>query len=172
MQVIFNRNGSPTIHNVLLNTIDVEHGYVEITFDDDNRHEFVEFESLYPYFINGQIAVTRCGNKFIIIGEKHNVVLYNLTSIIIGEKHNVILYNLTSLEGKPISALNYNWDYTYYDNNGNRNSAYDIMSFWETTPIGNLADVLNGDYIMLTDRITSEFDEIRLEDNLIWARVQ
>ena len=155
MQVIFNRNGTPTIHNVLLDTIDTKHGYVEITFDD-NRHEFVEFESLYPYFINGQIAVTRCGNKFIIIGEKHNV----------------ILYNLTSLEGKPISALNYNWDYTYYDNNGNRNSAYDIMSFWETTPIGNLADVLNGDYIMLTDRITSEFDEIRLEDNLIWARVQ
>lgn len=150
MQVIFNRNGTPTIHNVLLNTIDVEHGYVEITFDD-NRHEFVEFGSLYPYFINGQIAVTRCGNKFIIIGEKHNV----------------ILYNLTSLEGKPISALNYNWDYTYYDNNGNRNSAYDIMSFWETTPIGNLADVLNGDYIMLTDRITSEFDEIRLKDSLI-----
>ena len=151
MQVIFNRNGTPTIHNVLLNTIDVEHGYVEITFDDDNKHEFVEFESLYPYFINGQIAETRCGNKFIIIGEKHNV----------------ILYNLTSLEGKPISALNYNWDYTYYDNNGNRNSAYDIMSFWETTPIGNLADVLNGDYIMLTDRITSEFDEIRLKDSLI-----
>ena len=156
MQVIFNRSGTPTIHNVLLDTIDVEHGYVEITFDDDNKHEFVEFESLYPYFINGQIAVTRCGNKFIIIGEKHNVVLYNLTS----------------LEGKPISALNYNWDYTYYDNNGNRNPAYDIMSFWETTPIGNLADVLNGDYIMLTDRITSEFDEIRLKDSLIWVRVQ
>ena len=150
MQVIFNRNGTPTIHNVLLDTIDTKHGYVEITFDDDNRHEFVEFESLYPYFINGQIAVTRCGNKFIIIGEKHNV----------------ILYNITSLEGKPISALNYNWDYTYYNNNGNRNPAYDIMSFWKTTPIGNLADALNGDYIMLTDRITPEFDEIRLEDNL------
>lgn len=154
MQVIFNRNGTPTIHNVLLDTIDVEHGYVEITFDDDNRHEFVEFESLYPYFINGQMAVTRCGNKFIIIGKKHNVVLYNLTS----------------LEGKPISALNYNWDYTYYDNNGNRNPAYDIMSFWEITPnsnTSNLAGVLNGDCVMLANRITPKFDEIRLEDNLI-----
>ena len=149
MRVIFNRSGTPTIHNVLLNTIDVEHGYVEITFDDDNRHEFVEFESLYPYFINGQIAVTRCGNKFIIIGEKHNVVLYNITS----------------LEGKPISNLNYNWDYTYYDDDGNRNPAYDIMSFWDIA--GNLADVLNGDYIMLTNRITPKFDEIRLEDNLV-----
>ena len=151
MQVIFNRNGTPTIHNVLLNTIDVEHDYVEITFDDDNRHEFVEFESLYPYFINGQMAVTRCGDKFIIIGKKHDVVLYNLTS----------------LEDKPISALHYNWDYTYYDNNGNRNPIYDIMSFWETTPIGNLADVLNGDYLMLTNKITPEFDEIRLKDSLI-----
>ena len=149
MQVIFNRNGTPTIHNVLLNTIDVEHGYVEITFDDDNRHEFVEFGSLYPYFINGQIAVTRCGNKFIIIGEKHNVVLYNITS----------------LEGKPISNLNYNWDYTYYNDDGNRNPAYDIMSFWNIA--GNLADVLNGDYVMLTNRITPKFDEIRLEDNLV-----
>lgn len=149
MQVIFNRSGTPTIHNVLLNTIDVEHGYVEITFDDDNRHEFVEFESLYPYFINGQIAVTRCGDKFIIIGEKHNVVLYNITS----------------LEGEPISNLNYNWDYTYYDDDGNRNPAYDIMSFWDIA--GNLADVLNGDYIMLTNRITPKFDEIRLKDSLI-----
>ena len=146
MQVIFNRNGTPTIHNVLLNTIDVEHGYVEITFDDDNRHEFVEFESLYPYFINFQIAVTRCGDKFIII---------------IGE-NDVIFYNLPLLESKPISALNYNWDYTYYDDDGNRNPAYDIMSFWKITPTGNLADVLN-----VTDRITPEFDEIRLEDNLI-----
>ena len=152
MQVIFNRNGTPTIHNVLLNTIDVEHSYVEITFDDDNRHEFVEFESLYPYFINGQIAVTRCGNKFIIIGEK--------------------LYNNTSLEGKPISSLNYNWDYTYYNDDGNRNPAYDIMSFWKITPTGNLADVLNGDYVMLTNRITPKFDKIRLEDDLICARVQ
>ena len=152
MQVIFNKNGTPTIHNVLLNTIDVEHGYVEITFDDDNRHEFVEFESLYPYFINGQIAVTRCGNKFIIIGEK--------------------LYNITSLEGKPISSLNYNWDYTYYNNDGNRNPAYDIMSFWEITPTSNLADVLNGDYVMLTDRITPEFDKIRLEDDLICRKIQ
>ena len=167
MQVIFNRSGTPTIHNVLLDTIDVEHGYVKITFDD-NRHEFVEFESLYPYFINGQIVETRCGDKFIIIGEKHNVVLYNLTSIIIGEKHNVILYN----EGKPISALHYNWDYTYYDDNGNRNSAYDIMSFWKLEPTCNLADMLNGDYLMLTNRITPKFDEIRLEDNLVWARVQ
>ena len=156
MQVIFNRSGTPTIHNVLLDTIDVEHGYVEITFDDDNRHEFVEFESLYPYFINGQIAVTRCGDKFIIIGEKHNVVLYNLTL----------------LEGEPISALHYNWDYTYYDDDGNRNSAYDIMSFWEITPTGNLADVLNGDYVTLTNRITPKFDKIRLEDDLICARVQ
>lgn len=156
MQVIFNRSGTPTIHNVLLDTIDVEHGYVEITFDDDNRHEFVEFESLYPYFINGQIAETRCGDKFIIIGKKHDV----------------ILYNLTSLECKPISALHYNWDYTYYDDDGNRNPAYDIMSFWEITPIGNLADVLNGDCVMLTNRITLEFDEIRLEDDLICRRVQ
>ena len=149
MKVIFNRNGTPTIHNVLLDTIDVEHGYVEITFDDDNRHEFVEFESLYQYFINGQISVTRCGDKLIIIGEKHNVMLYNLTS----------------LEGKPISALDYNWDYTYYDDDGNRNPAYDIMSFWNIA--GNLADVLNGDYVMLTNRITPKFDEIRLEDNLV-----
>lgn len=155
MQVIFNRNGTPTIHNVLLDTIDVKHGYVEITFDD-NRHGLVEFESLYPYFINGQIAETRCGDKFIIIGKKHNVVLYNLTS----------------LEGKPISALHYNWDYTYYDNDGNRNPAYDIMSFWEITPTGNLADVLNGDYVMLANRITPEFDEIRLEGDLICRRVQ
>ena len=146
MQVIFNRSGTPTIHNVLLNTIDVEHGYVEIIFDD-NRHEFVEFESLYPYFINGQIAVTRCGNKFIIIGEK--------------------LYNITSLEGKPISALNYNWDYTYYNDNGNRNPAYDIMSFWKITPTANLADMSNGDYIILADRITPEFDDIRRKEDLI-----
>lgn len=155
MQVIFNRSGTPTIHNVLLDTIDVEHGYVEITFDD-NKHEFIEFESLYPYFINGQIAVTRCGDKFIIIGKKHDV----------------ILYNLTSLEDKPISALHYNWDYTYYDDNGNRNSAYDIMSFWEITPTSNLADVLNGDYVMLTNRITPKFDEIRLEDDLICRKIQ
>ena len=148
MQVIFNRSGTPTIHNVLLDTIDAERGCVEITFDDI-KHEPVEFESLYPYFINGQIVVTRCGNKFIIIGEKHNVVLYNITS----------------LEGKPISNLNYNWDYTYYNDDGNRNPAYDIMSFWEIA--GNLADVLNGDYIMLTNRITPKFDEIRLEDNLV-----
>ena len=149
MQVIFNRNGTPTIHNVLLDTIDAERGCVEITFDDDNKHEFVEFESLYPYFINGQIAVTRCGNKFIIIGEKHNVVLYNITS----------------LEGEPISNLNYNWDYTYYNDDGNRIPAYDIMSFWDIA--GNLADVLNGDYIMLTNRITSKFDEIRLKEDLV-----
>ena len=158
MQVIFNRSGTPTIHNVLLDTIDVEHGYVEITFGD-NKHEFVEFESLYPYFINGQIAVTRCGDKFIIIGKKHDV----------------ILYNLTSLEGKPISALHYNWDYTYYDDDGNRNPAYDIMSFWEITPnsnTSNLAGVLNGDCVMLTNRITPNFDEIRLEDDLICAKVQ
>ena len=153
MQVIFNRSGTPTIHNVLLDTIDAERGCVEITFDDI-KHEPVEFESLYPYFINGQIVVTRCGNKFIIIGEKHNVVLYNITS----------------LEGKPISNLNYNWDYTYYNDDGNRNPAYDIMSFWDIA--GNLADVLNGDYIMLTNRITPEFDEIRLREDLICARVQ
>ena len=157
MQVIFNRSGTPTIHNVLLDTIDVEHGYVEITFDDDNRHEFVEFESLYPYFINFQIVVTRCGDKFIII--------------IIGE-NDVILYNLTSLECEPISNLNYNWDYTYYDNNGNRNPAYDIMSFWKITSTCNLADVLNGNYVILTDRITPEFDKIRLEDDLICRRIQ
>ena len=153
MQVIFHRSGTPnipTINNVLLNTIDAENGCVEITFDDI-EHELVEFESLHPYFINGQIVETRCGDKFIIIGKKHNVVLYNITS----------------LEGEPISVLDYNWDYTYYDDDGNRNPAYDIMSFWEIKPIGNLADVLNGDYIMLTDRITPEFDEIRLEDNLI-----
>ena len=41
MQVIFNRNGTPTIHNVLLNTIDVEHGYVEITFDDKREDDLI-----------------------------------------------------------------------------------------------------------------------------------
>ena len=41
MQVIFNRNRTPTIHNVLLNTIDVEHGYVEITFDDNREDNLV-----------------------------------------------------------------------------------------------------------------------------------
>ena len=148
MQVIFNRNGTPTIHSILLDTIDTEHGYVEITFND-NKHEFIEFGSLYPYFINGQIAITRCGDKFIIINKKYDVVLYNLTS----------------LEGKPISALNYNWDYTYYDDNSNRNPAYDIMSFWEFA--GNLADALNGDYVMLANRITPEFDDIRLKEDLI-----
>ena len=155
MQVIFNRSGTPTINNVLLDTIDAERGCVEITFDDI-KHEPVEFESLYPYFINGQIAESRWGDKFIIMGKKHNVVLYNLTV----------------LDGEPISALHYNWDYTYYDDDGNRNSAYDIMSFWEITPTGNLADVLNGDHVMLTDRITPEFDEIRLKEDLICARVQ
>ena len=158
MQVIFHRSGTsniPTINNVLLNTIDTERGCVEITFDDI-KHELVGFESLYPYFIDSQIAVTRCGDKFIIIGKKHNVVLYNLTL----------------LDGEPISALHYNWDYTYYDDDGNRNFAYDIMSFWEITPTSNLADVLNGNHIMLTDRITPEFDEIRLKDDLICARVQ
>ena len=151
MQVIFHRSGTPnipTINNVLLNTIDAENGCVEITFDDI-EHELVEFESLHPYFINGQIVETRCGNKFIIIGKKHDVVLYNLTS----------------LEGKPISVLNYNWDYTYYNDDGNRNPAYDIMSFWEFA--SNLADVLNGDYVMLTNRITPEFDDIRLKEDLI-----
>lgn len=150
MQVIFNRSGTPTIHNVLLDTIDTEHDCVEITFDDI-KHEPVGFESLYPYFIDSQIAITRCGDKFIIGGKKHNKVLYNLTS----------------LKGEPISASNYNWDYTYYDDDGNRNSAYDIMSFWELEPTGNLTDVLNGDYVMLTNRITLEFDEIRLKDGLI-----
>ena len=57
MQVIFNRSGTPTIHNVLLDTIDAERGCVEITFDDI-KHEPVEFESLYPYFINGQLTNT------------------------------------------------------------------------------------------------------------------
>ena len=154
MQVIFNRSGTPTINNVLLDTIDVEHGYVEITFDDDNRHEFVDFESLYPYFINGQIAETRCGDKFIIIG---------------GKKHDVMLYNLTSLEGEPISALNYNWDYTYYNDDGYRNIDYDIISFWEFSPIANLADARNGDYnyMILANRIAPEFDEIRLKEDLI-----
>lgn len=148
MQVIYNRSGTPTINNVLLDTIDVEHGCVEITFDNI-EHELVGFESLYPYFIDGQIVVTRCGDKFIIGGKKHNKVLYNLTS----------------LEGKPISVLNYNWDYTYYDDNGNRNPNYDIMSFWDLA--GNLADALNGDYVMLTNRITPEFDEIRLKEDLV-----
>lgn len=151
MQVIFNRSGTPTINNVLLDTIDTEHDCVEITFDD-NRHEFVDFESLYPYFINGQIAETRCGDKFIIIG---------------GKKHDAILYNLTSLEGEPISALNYNWDYTYYNDDGYRNTDYDIMSFWEFSPIANLADARNGDYMMLANRIAPEFDEIRLKEDLI-----
>ena len=63
-------------------------------------------------------------------------------------------------------------DYTYYDDDGNRNPAYDIMSFWEITPTSNLADVLNGDYVMLTDRITPEFDKIRLEDDLICRKIQ
>lgn len=148
MQVIFNRSGTPTIHNVLLDTIDVEHGCVEITFDNI-EHELVGFDSLYPYFIDGQIVVTRCGDRFIIGGKKHNKVLYNLTS----------------LEGEPISVLNYNWDYTYYDDNGNRNPNYDIMSFWDLA--GNLADALNGDYVMLTNRIAPKFDDIRLKDNLI-----
>lgn len=148
MQVIFNRSGTPTINNVLLDTIDVEHGCVEITFDNI-EHELVGFDSLYPYFIDGQIVVTRCGDRFIIGGRKHNKVLYNLTS----------------LEGEPISVLNYNWDYTYYDDDGNRNPNYDIMSFWDLA--GNLADALNGDYLMLTNRITPKFDEIRLKEVLI-----
>lgn len=150
MQVIYNRSGTPTINNVLLDTIDVEHGCVEITFDNI-EHELVGFESLYPYFIDSQIAVTRCGDRFIIGGKKHNKVLYNLTA----------------LEGDPISVLNYNWDYTYYDDNGNRNLDYDIMSFWELEPTCNLADMLNGDYLMLTNRITPKFDEIRLKEILI-----
>ena len=42
MQVILiNRSGIPTIHNVLLNTIDVEHGYVEITFDDNREDNLI-----------------------------------------------------------------------------------------------------------------------------------
>lgn len=151
MQTIFNRDGIPTIHNVLLDTLDKEHGFVDITFDDE-RHEAVEFETLYPYFINGQVAETRCGDKFFIVGDN---------------KHNVVLYNLTSLEGEPINALNYNWDYTYYDDDGNRNTAYDIMSFWKITPLGNLADVRNGDYIVLSNKITPNFDDIRLEDDLL-----
>ena len=151
MQVIFHGSDKPTINSVLLDTIDVEHSCVEIAFDDDNRHELVGFESLYPYFIDSQIAVTRCGDRFIIGGKKHNKVLYNLTS----------------LEGDPISASNYNWDYTYYDDNGNRNPDYDIMSFWELELTCNLADMLNGDYLMLTNRIAPKFDEIRLREILI-----
>ena len=151
MQVIFHGSDKPTINSVLLDTIDVEHSCVEIAFDDDNRHELVGFESLYPYFIDSQIAVTRCGDRFIIGGKKHNKVLYNLTS----------------LEGDPISASNYNWDYTYYNDDGYRNTDYDIMSFWELTSITNLADAQNGDYMMLANRITSEFDEIRLKEDLI-----
>ena len=153
MQVIFHRSGTPnipTINNVLLDTIDAEHSCVEITFDDV-KHELVGFESLYPYFIDSQIAVTRCGDRFIIGGKKHNKVLYNLTS----------------LEGDPISTSNYNWDYTYYDDDGNRNPDYDIMSFWELEPTCNLADMLNDDYLMLTNRIAPKFDEIRLKDDLI-----
>ena len=154
MQVIFHGNDGndkPTINSVLLDTIDAEHSCVEITFGDGNTHELVGFESLYPYFIDSQIAVTRCGDRFIIGGKKHNRVLYNFTS----------------LEGDPISASNYNWDYTYYDDNGNRNPDYDIMSFWELEPACNLADMLNGDYLMLTNRITPKFDEIRLKEILI-----
>ena len=41
MQVIFNRSGTPTIHNVLLDTIDVEHGYVKITFDDNREDNLI-----------------------------------------------------------------------------------------------------------------------------------
>lgn len=116
MQTIFNRDGTPTIHNVLLNTIDIERGTVAITFDD-NRHEPVEFESLYPYFISGQVARTRYGDDLLIVGKEK------------GNKLNVVLYNITTREAQPINALNYNWDYTYYDDDGNRNNAYDIMSF-------------------------------------------
>lgn len=151
MQTIFNRDGTPTIHNVLLRTLNIKNGFVDIIFDD-GHYEPVEWESLYPYFINGQVAKTRCGDKFLIVGDN---------------KHNVVLYNLTSLEGEPISALNYNWDYTYYDDDGNRNTAYDIMSFWKITPLGNLADVLNDDYVVLSNKITPEFDYIRLEDVLL-----
>ena len=151
MQVIFHGTDKLTINSVLLDTIDAEHSCVEITFDDDNRHEFVEFETLYPYFINGQIVETRCGDKFIIIGKKYNR----------------ILYNLTSLESDPISASNYNWDYTYYNDDGYRNTDYDIISFWELSPIANLADARNGDYMILANRITPEFDEIRLKEDLI-----
>ena len=154
MQVIFNRSGTsniPTINNVLLDTIDVEHDGVEIIFDN-TKYEFVEFESLYPYFINGQIAETRCGDRLIIIG---------------GKKYDAILYNLTSLEGEPIKASNYNWDYTYYNDDGYRNTDYDIMSFWEFTPIANLADARSGDYMTLANRITLKFDEIRLKEDLI-----
>ena len=158
MQVIFHRSGTPnipTINNVLLDTIDAEHSCVEITFDDI-KHELVGFESLYPYFINGQIAETRCGDRFIIGGKKYNKVLYNLTS----------------LESDPISASNYNWDYTYYNDDGYRNTDYDIMSFWELTSIANLADARNGDYnyMILANRIAPKFDEIRLKDDLIWVR--
>ena len=162
MQVIFNRNRKliPTINNVLLDTIDPEHSCVEITFDGD-KHEFVNFKSLYPYFIDGQIATTRCGDNFIIGSKKYNV-----------DSYHRVLYNLTSLKGESISVLNYNWDYTYYDDNGNRNPAYDIMSFWKITPTANLADMSNGDYIILADRITPEFDDIRRKEDLIWARVQ
>lgn len=150
MQTIFNRDGTPTIHNVLLDTLDKEHGFVDITFDDE-RHEPVKFESLYPYFINGQIAETRCGDVFIIVGDRHHMRLYNLTS----------------LEGDSLNALNYNWDYTYYDDYGNRNKDYDIMSFWKIAPLGNLADVRNGDYMVLSNKITPKFDDIRLEDDLL-----
>ena len=154
MQVIFNRSGTPnipTINNVLLGTIDTEHDCVEITFDDI-KHELVEFESLHPYFVNGQVAETRCGDKFIIIGDK---------------KHEAVFYNLTSLEGEPIRASNYNWDYTYYNDDGYRNTDYDIMSFWEFSPIANLADAINGDYMLLANRIPPKFDEIRLKEDLI-----
>ena len=153
MQVIYDRGTSniPTINNVLLNTIDTEHDGVEITFDD-TKYEFVGFESLHPYFVNGQIAETRCGDKFIIIGDK---------------KHDVVLYNLTSLEGEPIRVSNYNWDYTYYNDDGYRNTDYDIMSFWDFSPIANFANAINGDYMMLANRMTPEFDEIRLKEDLI-----
>ena len=154
MQTIFNRDGTPTIHNVLLNTIDIERGTVAITFDD-NRHEPVEFESLYPYFISGQVARTRYGDDLLIVGKEK------------GNKLNIVLYNITTREAQPINALNYNWDYTYYDDDGNRNNAYDIMSFWKIMSLGNLADVLNGDYVTLSNKITPEFDDIRLEDDLI-----
>ena len=155
MQVIFHESGTsniPTINSVLLDTIDTEHSCVEIVFNDDNRHELVGFESLHPYFFNGQIVVTRCRDKFIIIG---------------GKKYDAILYNLTSLEGEPIKASNYNWDYTYYNDDGYRNTDYDIMSFWEFTPIANLADARSGDYMTLANRITLKFDEIRLKEDLI-----
>lgn len=154
MQTIFNRDGTQTIHNLLLDTLDTKNRTVNITFDD-NRSEPIEFDSLYPYFISGQIVKTRSGDYLLVVGKSKK------------NKLQTVLYNITTLEANPVNALNYNWDYTFYDNDGNRNSAYDIISFWSPTELCNFADVINHEYMELSNKISAEFDDIRLEEELI-----